>query len=1317
MNQPLLTVSSAAYAGPCMPVLLRDERLHDFAATAARRTPDGIALRCDGAAFTYAELDHRAEQLSEGLRAQGVGQGDIVGLWLCRSITLHVMILAILKAGATFLPFDVHAPPERVALCLDDCAATLLVTDRPGQASLPCPAVYPNALQGAALASPASRPPADQAAYIIYTSGSTGRPKGVAVSHRSICHLIRAENEVLGIVAQDVVYQGFSAAFDMALEEVFIAYLVGATLIVATQDQVLQIDRLPSFLTDAKVSVLHCVPTLLSMLDRDLPSVRLINVGGEACSEALVSQWARPGRRMVNTYGPTETTVTATSAELHPGEPVTIGSLLPNYTAVLLDEAGNSLIHGGPGELCIGGPGVSLGYLNRPELNADRFIALPTALSLEDPLFYRTGDSASIDPRGRFVLHGRLDNQVKHRGYRIDLGEIEAELCRLSGVRAAACVLRDAGPGEHLAAFVVHAGGPGADLAPLRAGLGKRLPCYMIPAIIHAIPDMPRLVSGKVDRKSLPAVPPPKPAFESPPGTPEQAPILTALRTLFPHATVEPGADFFRDLGGHSLLAATLVSQLRKQSRFTRLSLIDLYTHRTAEALAAQFPPSDAAETQEPTATRPAAAPLRHTLCSAAQFGTLPLILILAALEVLGPYLAFDWVHDRHGMVGGTLTALAVFIAIPPALSLVAIAAKWTLLGRVREGRHPLWGSMYFRWWLVSRLIALVNTSVLADTPLLALFHRALGARIGRRAHLGALTIGADDLLEIGSGATLGGNVTIGNARVEAGWLTFARVTIGTDAQIGAGCVLEGGCAVGACGELANLSLLQGGARVPAHQVWAGSPAVFRGPALLPGPREPVSRLQFLASAFGFAAVASLLLPTLYLLPMLPSLLALEQVQLAGLGRANLLIFAPVLGFAYVLLVLAEIVGLRWLILGRVREGTHGTASLFFLRKWTVDRLLDMSLVVLHPFYASLYVRPLFRALGAKVGRGAEISTAASVTHDLLEIGEGAFVADAVTLGDPEIRGGRLTLRRTVLGNRAFIGNSALLPDGVRIADNCLVGCLSVPPVDAPLATGQACFGSPAVLLPARQASTAWDVRLTFQPGRRQITERLTIEAARILLPRAAIFFLLCVALDTFETLSGRLGVWPALFTVPVLYCVLLCLPALFGTVALKWGLVGRYRIAEHPMWSRPVWLTEAVTAVYEGLTVPLLLRHLRGTPFLPASLRLFGARIGRRVWLDTTDLTEFDLVTIGEEAELSQHSGPQTHLFEDRVMKVGPVTLGARSTMGFNSIILPGGRLEQDAHLGALSLVMKGETIPAGSRWAGSPSRPCAGLCASPIG
>ena len=1315
MNQSLCMIAPSTFAGPLRPDLLRDERLHDFAAASAKLYPAAIAIRCDGVAVTYAELNHQADWFCAGLLALGVTTGDIVGLWLTRSITLHVLVLATLKSGATFLPFDMHAPAAQVASCLEDCAATLLVTDRLGADALPCPIVHPDALDGTLPSSPVRRPTVDQAAYIIYTSGSTGRPKGVAISHRSICHLVRAENEVLQIDRQDIVFQGFSAAFDMALEEVFITYLAGATLLVATHEQILQSDRLPELLTAAGVSVLHCVPTMLSMLDGDLPSVRLINVGGEACSEALVTAWARAGRRMVNTYGPTETTVTATSAELHPGEPVTIGTLLPNYTAVILDESSLPITNGDPGELCIGGPGVSLGYLNRPELNKNRFITLATEQTQVDPIVFRTGDVASVGPSGHFVLHGRRDNQIKLRGYRIDLDEIEAEMCRLPGIRSAACLLLGQDQAEHLAAFVVLNTEYGdADLSVFRTALSQTLPSYMVPAVICPIHVMPRLASGKIDRKPLRDLPPPAlPVSDLRPemageSLPAQTDILAALRSLVPHATVTSEADFFRDLGGHSLLAATLVSQLRKQPRFGRLSLLDLYTHRTAAALAVQFPPLPAAVDTQPAATaRPTGARLRHAKCAAAQLASLLFILTFAALELLAPFIAFDQVQNRSSFVFAASAALAAAIAMPLGLALVAIGAKWALLGRVRAGRHPLWGSMYFRWWLVCRLIALVNTALLADTPLLALFHRALGARIGSNVHLGALSIGADDLVEIGVNATLGSGVIVANATVEGGWLTFSRVTVGQNAQIGSGCVLGADAVIGAGADLANLSMVPPGVRIPEQQIWAGSPAAFYRPAPPAPSRHLASPLRFVTSTAAFAAVAGLLIPAAYLLPMMPSLFVFQQAQLSGIGRTDILMLAPLIGLTYVLLVLAEVVGLRWLILGRVREGTHSVHSLFFLRKWTVDRLLDMSLAVLHPFYASLYVRPLFRALGAKIGRGAEISTAASVTHDLLEIGEGAFVADAVTLGDPEIRDGRITLRRTVLGNRAFIGNCALLPDGVHIAENCLIGCLSVPPVDTALTPGQACFGSPAVLLPARQASTAWDVRLTFQPGSRQITERLLIEGARILLPRTAIFVMLCLSLDMFQGIAIRLGVWPSLLTIPFIYAGLFCVPALLGTAALKWAIVGRYRAAEYPMWARPVWLTEAVTAIYEGLPIPLFLRHLRGTPFLPAALRLLGARIGRRVWLDTTDFTEFDLATIGDEAEMAQDSGPQTHLFEDRVMKLGPVTIGARSSAGAASIVLPGGSLEEGARLGALSLVMKGESIPAGSSWAGSPSRP----------
>ena len=1296
--KPTDLVQHSLLAGPIDIQLLRDERLHELFEAAATRAPLATAMICAGQSVTYGELQRLSDRWSRSLQARGIGPGSKVGVWLTRSISLHAAVLAVLKAGATYLPFDDQAPAERVATCLEDCAADLLLVDA-GQAAratgLPVEAVDVADLDHDIDAAPARRPGAQQAAYIIYTSGSTGRPKGVAVSHASICHLVRAENALLGVVETDVVYAGFSAAFDMSLEEVFIAYLAGACLAVATAEQAQQIDRLPDMLTQSGVTVLHCVPTLLALVDRDIPGLRLINLGGEACPPALVDAWWRPGRRLTNTYGPTEATVTATIAELQPGLQVTIGQPLPNYTTLIIDESGRLVPPGASGELCIGGPGVSLGYVNRPLLTAAAFVPVPGSGDLAYPLMYRTGDRATVDAAGQIHLHGRLDSQVKHRGFRIELGEIEAELTRLAGVRAAAVVLRGSGSDEHLAAYV---DAPGIDPRALRVSLSERLPSYMVPAAFHLLDALPRLPSGKVNRKALPELPYQIEATEA------DDPLLAVLQSLFPHGRAGLQDDFFRDLGGHSLLAAAFVSRVRKLPRFARLSLQDLYELRTAERLSARFA---TAETESAAPEFLKVSRWKHALCTLAQAALLPFIFAIASMEFLLPYIALDQTHDDSGWTAAIGLALAVFIAIPPVTMAVAIGAKWLVLGRVKPGRHPLWGSMFLRWWFVSRLQDIVVRTVMADTPLMAAYYRLLGARIGKGVHLGDVGMGAPDLVTIGAGTTIGSRTLLNSATVAGGWLIFGPVSIGADAYVGSVCVLDPGSSIDDGGELSSLSCLGAGATVPAGRLWSGSPAESRGAASGGRGAAPVRRgWRAAAATVAFASIALLLLPVLHLLPMLPSLFALDMAQEAGPVRRDLILIAPVIALAYTLLVLLEVTVLRWVLLGRVTEGEHTTVSLFYVRKWTVDRLLDLSLAVLHPIFATLYVVPFFRALGARVGAGAEISTAASVTHDLLEVGEGAFVADSVKLGDQEIRHGRLSLKRTVIGKRTFVGNSAFVPSGSQLPDDALVGCLSVPPEGTALAPGQACFGSPAIVLPSRQQSTSYDARLTFRPRRWAIVQRLVIEAVRILLPRGALFVAICFGLDYFDRLPDDLGLTLALLTVPLLYVALFVAPAVLGVAALKWVVVGRYRPAEYPLWSRHVWLSEAITAIYEGLTVPLCLRHLRGTAFLPMALRLFGARIGRRVWMESTELTEFDLVTIGDEAEMNLDGGPQTHLFEDRVMKMDHLVLGARSTMGAYSIALPGAQLQEGARLGALSLVMKGETIPSGPGWAGSPAR-----------
>ncbi|RMM03844.1 AMP-binding protein, partial [Pseudomonas savastanoi] len=286
-----------------------------------------------------------------------------------------------------------------------------------------------------------------------YTSGSTGKPKGILISQRSICHFLRSENAVLGICASDRVYQGFSVAFDMSFEEIWIAYLVGATLWIGPKETSGDPETLPRLLNEQRISVLHAVPTLLALFSEDVPCLRVINLGGEMCPESLVDRWATPNRQMFNTYGPTEATVSASLARLSRGRPVSIGTPLPNYGLLVIanDPAvGSSLApsllpRGEVGELCIIGPGLAEGYLGRPDLTQEKFLPNPWSTGYHDARLYRTGDLARIDDEGQVQCLGRADDQVKIRGFRVELGEIEALLAQQPGVGTVAVLLHNEG--------------------------------------------------------------------------------------------------------------------------------------------------------------------------------------------------------------------------------------------------------------------------------------------------------------------------------------------------------------------------------------------------------------------------------------------------------------------------------------------------------------------------------------------------------------------------------------------------------------------------------------------------------------------------------------------------------------------------------------------------------------------------------------------------------------------------------------------------------------------------------------------------------
>ena len=607
---------------------------------------------------------------------------------------------------------------------------------------------------------------------------------------------------------------------------------------------------------------------------------------------------------------------------------------------------------------------------------------------------------------------------------------------------------------------------------------------------------------------------------------------------------------------------------------------------------------------------------------------------------------------------------------------------------------------------------------LLAATPWLPLYLRALGARVGRNVMIDTVTIGAPGLLRVDDSACIGAYVNIENARVEGGLLHVGPVHLKRGAAVDSYAVLENDTVVGREAKLCGQSALAAGRQVPDGETWDGAPARPSDLRREPLPPHPtIGPFRYWARA-GLFALTAILVSALFFLPTFPAFMLIDwlDVHTWSVFDAEL---HPILGFCIFFLLAipasALLVCLTMLLTaGLLRWGlprqTAGRFSIYstaFWRKKTVNMILDNSLHVLHGLYASVYAATWLRALGVKVGHHAEVSTAEGLVPELLTLGDDCFIADGVMLGDEEQREGWMVLKPTRVGNRSFVGNGAYVPDGATLPDDVLIGVQTRAPANDQLKSGQTWMGSPPLLLPARERLTGFPESLTFRPSPLRRLGRGVIEALRLVLPLAAVIatgYLVVILVMPLAAEQGwGLQVALALAAAGCVYGI----GSFLFVLVLKWALVGRYRPRATPMWTPFVWLSEAVTNLYESLAVPNALNILRGTPMLPWALRLLGAHIGRGVFMDTTDLTEFDCVHIGDEAELNAWCGPQTHLFEDRVMKIGRVEIGAGVTVGARSTILYDAAVGAEAFLGPLTLVAKGESLPAGTQWEGSPAAP----------
>ena len=519
----------------------RARTLLDVFTATVRRCGVCTAIDAPDRQLSYRGLDEAGDTIAARLRALGVGAGDRVGIQIPSGTSeLYVAILGVLKAGAAYVPVDTDDPPARAEEILERSAACAVIREACAIESVRRPGGQTRSMR------------LDDDAWVIFTSGSTGAPKGVAVSHRSAAAFVDAEARLWNVGRDDRVLAGLSVAFDASCEEMWLAWGNGAALVPAPRSVGRAGEELGPWLAQRDVTVVSTIPTLAAMWDeRSLAGVRLLILGGEACPEPLGWRLAA-GREVWNTYGPTEATVVSTAAPIIPGRPVSIGWPLDGWEAAVIDEDGEPVEPGEIGELVIAGAGVAR-YLD-PILDTERFPPVP---SLGWERAYPTGDMVR-DTADGLMFVGRRDHQVKIGGRRIELGEIDAQLSRLEGVRAAVTVVRESNAGNKLliAYLVGH-----VDPDTLRAALHDRLPDALAPLLV-ILDELPQAASGKVDRAALPWPPPDsgRACQDDPGGTAGW--LAERWHDQLGPVTIRAESNFF-ELAGGSLAAAKLTSALR----------------------------------------------------------------------------------------------------------------------------------------------------------------------------------------------------------------------------------------------------------------------------------------------------------------------------------------------------------------------------------------------------------------------------------------------------------------------------------------------------------------------------------------------------------------------------------------------------------------------------------------------------------------------------------------------------------------------------------------------------------------------------------
>lgn len=1282
----------------------RPRTLWDIITTTAEIHPEAAALD-DGEIITYAELVHEVQLWATELHVNGVRRGDRIGIRMTSGKRdLYLAILSTLAAGAAYVPVDADDPDERAEMVFGEADIDGLFSDDGFRFLREYPRREAHGDKDHAFEAP--RP--EDTAWIIFTSGSTGKPKGVAVSHRSAAAFVDAEASLFLIDhphgplgPEDRVLAGLSVAFDASCEEMWLAWGHGGCLVPAPRSLVRSGMDLGPWLIRRDITVVSTVPTLAGLWPAEaLDNIRLLIVGGEACSQELVDRLATEEREMWNTYGPTEATVVACAQRMIPGRAVSIGLPLNGWDLVVIDKQGQPVALGETGELVIGGVGLA-SYLD-PQKDAEKYAPLE---SMGWQRAYRTGDHVRLEEDGLYFV-GRVDDQVKIGGRRIELGEVDANVAALDNVYNSAVAVQKTPGGESVLVGYVsledEARGFNHGVAHER--LAETMPAALVPRIC-VMDELPVRTSGKVDKKALPW-PLPGVSVESTTLTETEKWLAELWVETLGVSVEDENADFF-DLGGTSLAAATLVGHIR--DRYPTVAVRDLYDHPRLGSLAeliAGAEPRPEAEQQKP---------LREVTPVGAKTRVAQTLLQIPAMTLA----ATTWLAWL--MLGSTVaSALGVTWAqsFPWWLVIALVLIFATPLGRIpiggfgarlitagiTPGDYPRGGSTHLRIWAAERWADASGSRSIAGATWVNNYARALGVKMKRGVDLHSLPP-VTGLLTLGKHAAVEPEVDLTGYWLDGDVLHVGAIDIKEGARVGARSTLLPGTVVGKYAHVEAGSTVTGRKKIKDGQRWSGSPAKKVGRSKHRFPSKPPKRRPWWVAIYGATSLLLAAQPLIALL--IGAIVDLALVHsTAGNRFIGAVLFAPLAALvAFATYMLQTWLGVRILSIG-ISPGVNPVRSAAGWRLWAIERLMDEARTQLFPLYASQLTPRWLRALGARIGKDVEISTAVMIPA-LTDVKDGAFLADDTMIGGYELGGGWIHSGEAKVGKRSFVGNSGITAPGRKLSKNSLVAVLSSTPKKTK--SGANWWGSP----PERMRRVAAQVdapaesaeALTYNPGFKLKAARGIVETMRLLAPMFSAM-LLAATLGSFYYLLGTVG-FGLTWALSGLVLMAMGAVAMAVTAAVKWICVGKHSAGDHPLWSVFVWLNELQDTFVEVVAAPWFFQHTYGTGEINLGLRGLGVDIGKGAWIDSYWFPETDLCHVGAGASVGPGTVVQTHLFQDRVMSLDTVTIEAGSTLASHSVALPASLIGASSTVGPGSLVMRGDRVPANATWQGNPIEP----------